>query len=197
MEGIFNSNSIEVWGAYVHNLKNINVNFPIGSITVICGPSGCGKSSLVLDVLHAESRRRYLETLGSSAISMLGGPKHVPVKAIHNLRPSIALECGDRARIKKATVSSLAEIAPMLRILFAECASPVCPECGMKMESFTLQQMVEKLSDIKEGTKFQILAPVNANSRTLDELAKIYLAQGFVKAIANGKVISLDFLSEN
>ncbi|MDR1829968.1 MAG: ATP-binding cassette domain-containing protein [Candidatus Fibromonas sp.] len=188
---------IEVIGARAHNLKNIDANFPVGGITVVCGPSGCGKSSLVLDVLHAESRRRYLETLGSAAITMLGGPRHVPVKAIHNLRPSIALECGDKIIAKKATVASLAEIAPMLRILFAECASPVCPECGAEMKSLTPQQMVEKLSAIETGTKFQILAPVNANNRTLDELAKIYLAQGFVKAIANGNSISLDFLSRN
>jgi len=188
---------IEVIGACAHNLKNINANFPVGGITVVCGPSGCGKSSLVLDVLHAESRRRYLETLGSSALAMLGGPKHVPVKAIHNLRPSIALECGDKIISKKATVASLAEIAPMLRILFAECASPVCPECGAEMKSLTPQQMVEKLSILKEGTKLQILAPVDANNRTLDELAKIYLTQGFIKAIANGNVISMDFLSRN
>jgi len=188
---------IQVIGAYANNLKSINANFPVGSITVVCGPSGCGKSSLVLDVLHAESRRRYLETLGSSAIALLGGPKHVPVKAIHNLRPSIALECGDKIVTKKATVASLAEIASMLRVLFAECASPVCPECETEMKSFTSQQMVEKLSAIKDGTKFQILAPVDANNRTLSELAKVYLVQGFVKAIANGNVISLDFLSKN
>jgi excinuclease ABC subunit A len=192
MEG----DNIQVLGAYAHNLKNIDVNFPLGKITVVCGPSGCGKSSLVLDVLHAESRRRYLETLGSSAI-MLGGPKHVPVKAIHNLRPSIALECGDKIIAKKATVASLAEIAPMLRILFAECANPVCPECGANMKSLNPQAMVEKLSAIKEGTKIQILAPVNISDKTLSELAKIYLAQGFVKAISDNKTISLDFLSKN
>ncbi len=188
---------IQVIGAHAHNLKNIDANFPVGKITVVCGPSGCGKSSLVLDVLHAESRRRYLETLGSTAIAMLGGPKQVPVKAIHNLIPSIALECGDKTIAKKASVASLAEITPMLRVLFAECASPACPECNAEMKSLTPQQMVEKLSAIKEGTKFQILAPVNANNRTLNELAKIYLAQGFVKAIANGNAISLDFLSKN
>jgi len=189
--------SIEVLGAHANNLKNIDVSFPLSKITVVCGPSGCGKSSLVLDVLHAESRRRYLETLGSTAITMLGGPKHVPVKAIHNLRPSIALECGDKIIAKKATVSSLAEIAPMLRILFAECANPVCPECGLSMNSLTPQLMVKKLASIKEGAKIQILAPVNINGRTLGELAKIYLAQGFVKAISNGNAISLDFLSTN
>jgi excinuclease ABC subunit A len=146
MEG----DNIQVLGAYAHNLKNINADFPLGKITVVCGPSGCGKSSLVLDVLHAESRRRYLETLGNSAIAMLGGPKHVPVKAIHNLRPSIALECGDKIIAKRATVASLAEIAPMLRILFAECANPVCPECGASMKSLAPQAMVEKLSAIEE-----------------------------------------------
>ncbi|MDR2581551.1 MAG: hypothetical protein LBC85_11240 [Fibromonadaceae bacterium] len=189
--------NIEVLGACANNLKNINASFPLGKITAVCGPSGCGKSSLVLDVLHAESRRRYLETLGSSAIAMLGGPKYVPVKAIHNLRPSIALECGDKIISKKATVSSLAEIAPMLRILFAECANPVCPECGAEMKSLTPQFMAKKLAGIKEGTKLQILAPVNAANRTLRELAKIYLAQGFVQAISDGKAISLDFLSTN
>jgi len=190
-------NSIEIIGAYAHNLKNINASFPLGKITVVCGPSGCGKSSLVLDVLHAESRRRYLETLGSSAIAMLGGPRHVPVKAIHNLRPSIALECGDKTISKYATVSSLAEIAGMLRILFAECATPVCPECGADMKSLTPQFMVEKLSNIKVGTKFQILAPIKTTGKTLGELSKIYLAQGFVKAISDGKSISLDTLSKN
>jgi excinuclease ABC subunit A len=189
--------NIQVIDACANNLKNVNANFRIGGITVVCGPSGCGKSSLVLDVLHAESRRRYLETLGGSAIAMLGGPKHVPVKAIHNLRPSIALECGDKIATKKATVSSLAEIAPMLRILFAEYANPICPECGAEMKSLTPQRMVEKLSSIKEGTKIQILSPVHANNRTLNELAKIYLTQGFVKAIVDGKSVSLDFLSTN
>ena len=191
------TSNIEIVGAYAHNLKNIDANFPLGKITVVCGPSGCGKSSLVLDVLHAESRRRYLETLSHSAVAMLGGPKHVPVKAIHNLRPSIALECSDQKLTKKATVSSLAEIAPMLRTLFAECATAVCPECGREMRSLTPQLMVEKISAIKEGEKFQILAPVNVNNRTILELSKIYLAQGYVKAIADGNAISLDFLSKN
>ncbi|MCL2283893.1 MAG: ATP-binding cassette domain-containing protein [Fibromonadales bacterium] len=188
---------IQVIGAHANNLKNIDANFPVGGITVVCGPSGCGKSSLVLDVLHAESRRRYLETLGSSAITMLGGPKHVPVKAIHNLRPSIALECGDKIISKRANVASLAEIAPMLRILFAECSHPACPKCGLEMKSLAPQQMVEKLSALKDGTKFQILAPIDVNNRTLDELAKIYIAQGFIKAMADSNVISLDFLSVN
>jgi len=188
---------IRVIGACANNLKNVNANFRTGGITVVCGPSGCGKSSLVLDVLHAESRRRYLETLGNSAIAMFGGPKHVPVKAIHNLRPSIALECGDKIATKKATVASLAEIAPMLRILFAEYANPVCPECGAEMKSLTPQRMVEKLSAIEEGTKIQILSPVQVSNRTLSELAKIYLTQGFVKAIVDGKSVSLDFLSTN
>jgi Excinuclease ATPase subunit len=192
-----NMDDIQVIGAYANNLKSVNANFKMGGITVVCGPSGCGKSSLVLDVLHAESRRRYLETLGSSAIAMFGAPKHVPVKAIHNLRPSIALECGDKIATKKATVSSLAEIAPMLRILFAEYANPVCPECGAEMKSLTPQRMVEKLSTIEAGTKIQILSPVNASNRTLSELAKIYLTQGFVKAIVDGKSVSLDFLSTN
>jgi len=189
--------NIQVLGAYAHNLKNIDADFPLGKITVVCGPSGCGKSSLVLDVIHAESRRRYLETLGNAAIAILGGPKHVPVKAIHNLRPSIALECGDKIIAKKATVASLAEIAPMLRVLFAECANPVCTECGAKMKSLTPQAMVEKLSELEEGTKIQILAPISINDKTLSELAKIYLAQGFVKAISDNKTISLDFLSKN
>ena len=192
-----NMEIIQVIGAHANNLKNIDANFPVGGITVVCGPSGCGKSSLVLDVLHAESRRRYLETLGSSAITMLGGPKHVPVKAIHNLRPSIALECGDKIISKRANVASLAEIASMLRILFAECSHPACPECGLEMQSLTPQQMVEKLSALKEGTKFQILAPVDTCNRNLGELAKIYMAQGFIKAMADGTVISLDFLSRN
>jgi len=189
--------NMQVIGACANNLKNVNASFKTGGITVVCGPSGCGKSSLVLDVLHAESRRRYLETLGNTAIAMLGGPKHVPVKAIYNLRPSIALECGDKIATKRANVSSLAEIAPMLRILFAEYANPTCPECGAEMKSLTPERMVEKLSTITEGTKIQILSPVQANNRTLDELAKIYLTQGFVKAIVDGKSLSLDFLSEN
>lgn len=189
--------NIEVLGASVHNLKNIDVAFPIGKITVVYGPSGCGKSSLVLDVLHAESRRRYLETLGNSAITMLGGPRYIAVKAINNLIPSIALECSDKIITKKTTVSSLAEIAPMLRTLFAECAKPSCPICNKNMESFTPQMMVERFAGIKEGTKLQILSPVNVNERTIETLAKIYLAQGFVKAMANGNEISLDFLSKN
>ncbi|GHV15198.1 hypothetical protein AGMMS49938_12820 [Fibrobacterales bacterium] len=247
--------AIQVRGAAVHNLKNADADFPIGEISVVCGVSGGGKSSLVLDVLHAESRRRYLETLGSRAAAILGGPKFVPVQAIHNLRPSIALECGDRVINPKSTVASLAEISPMLRILYAECANAVCPKCGQEMRSLTAQKIVEELSALPNDTKVQIVAPVftppsqspaltaglmpppvqdarrtnggtfftppsqsppssvmagdqwsplqfpspfsplpSPISPTLKELAKIYLAQGFVRAVYDDKDISLDFV---
>jgi len=119
--------SIEVLGAHANNLKNIDVSFPLSKITVVCGPSGCGKSSLVLDVLHAESRRRYLETLGSTAIAMLGGPKHVPVKAIHNLRPSIALECGDKIIAKKRPFQALRKLPQCLEFYLQNAQTPYAP----------------------------------------------------------------------
>lgn len=186
---------ISIRGARLHNLQNVNADFPVGQISVVCGPSGCGKSSLVLDVLHAESRRRYLETLSPSALQLLGGPRSIPVDAIHGLRPSIALTSDAGQPLPKATVASIAEIAPMLRVLWAALARPACPQCGRPMQSHTATQLVQQLSAFAEGTRMQVLAPVTAAGRTLGELARTYLAQGYTRSLADNQPTALDAIT--
>ena len=186
---------VSVYGARLHNLQNINVQFPVGQISVVCGPSGCGKSTLVLDVLHAESRRRYLETLSPSALQLLGGPRHIPVDAIQGLRPSIALENDSGTPVAKATVATLCEIAPILRTLFASVAKPACPQCGFPMESHSIRSAIQELAALPSGTRLQIIAPVLVHDRTLEELASTYLSQGYTRALSNGSPLSLDSIT--
>jgi len=188
---------IQIRGARLHNLKNVNADFPVGQISVVCGPSGCGKSTLVLDVLHAESRRRYLETLSSSALQLLGGPRSIPVDAIHGLRPSIALESDPGGAPPKANVASLAEIAPILRVLWAASANPACPHCGQPMLSHNAQQLVQILASFPDGTRMQVLAPVPVAGRTLEELSRTYIAQGYTRSLADNAALALDSLGES
>ena len=142
---------ISVRGCRLHNLKNADAQFPLGSVTVVCGPSGCGKSTLVLDTLHGESKRRYLETLSPFAADFLGGCRVIPLESAENLPASIAVEACHGETTTKSYALSLSECDAPLRTLFAPLATPACPICGKPMEMTSREQIIQIIAQMPAG----------------------------------------------
>jgi excinuclease ABC subunit A len=186
---------ISLEGARLHNLKSVNVQFPVNRISVVCGPSGCGKSTLVLDVLHGECRRRYLESLNPFALQLLGGRLNIPLDLAKGLRPSLAIEASHGDAPAKSTALSVSECEPLLRVLWAALARPACPHCGQAMQSSTREDILRAVVSLPEGAKIQFLANIPADKKNLGELASVYLAQGFPRALVDGKPVSLGDLN--
>ena len=210
---------ISIRGCRLHNLKNVNAQFPLGKITVVCGPSGCGKSTLVMDTLHGESKRRYLETLSPFAADLLGGKRTIPLDSAEGLPASLAIAATRGEAPAKASALSIAECDNALRTLFAAFAKPACPICGAPMVSQSREEIIREIAGMPIGTKLQFLAKIetgnaematpqqvrgdiNANRNdkkkaqskshtTLDKLSAVFLAQGFTRAIADGTMYSL------
>ena len=210
---------ISIRGCRLHNLKNVNAQFPLGKITVVCGPSGCGKSTLVMDTLHGESKRRYLETLSPFAADLLGGKRSIPLDSAEGLPASLAIAATRGEAPAKATALSIAECDNALRTLFAAFAKPACPICGAPMISQSREEIIREIAGMPVGTKLQFLAKIetekgmatpehfdklsasqgrgdNAGGKsksrtTLDKLSAVFLAQGFTRAIADGTMYSL------
>ena len=196
---------ISIRGCRLHNLKNVDAQFPLGKITVVCGPSGCGKSTLVLDTLHGESKRRYLETLSPFAAELLGGRRIIPIDSAEGLPASLAVGPSHGEAPAKAYALSLSECDSTLRGLFARFAKPACPVCGKPMECTSREDIIKEIAGLPQGSKLQFFARIesigpSASSGTLpslDKLSAVFLAQGFTRAIADGVVYSLADLTEN
>ena len=189
---------ISIRGCRLHNLKNIDAQFPLGKISVVCGPSGCGKSTLVLDTLHGESKRRYLETLSPFAAELLGGRRIIPLDSAEGLPASLAVGPSHGETPAKAYALSISECDSTLRALFAAYAKPACPVCGKPMESMSREDMIREIASLPQGSKLQFFARVDAEKRAnLDKLAAVFLAQGFTRALADGVSYSLADLTEN
>ena len=189
---------ISIRGCRLHNLKNVDAQFPLGKITVVCGPSGCGKSTLVMDTLHGESKRRYLETLSPFAADLLGGKRSIPLDSAEGLPASLAIAATRGEAPAKASALSIAECDNALRTLFAAFAKPACPICGAPMVSQSREEIIREIAGMPVGTKLQFLARIElldaaqGKSRTtLDKLSAVFLAQGFTRAIADGTMYSL------
>lgn len=182
---------ISLRGCRLHNLKNVDADFPLGKITVVCGPSGCGKSTLVLDTLHGESKRRYLETLSPFASDMLGGKRNIPLDSAEGLPASLAIGPTRGEASARAYALSIAECDNALRTLFAAFAKPACPVCGKPMTSTSREEIIRTVAGFEIGTKLQFLAPVETQGYSLDKLSAVFLAQGFTRAIADGTMYSL------
>ena len=184
---------ISIRGCRLHNLKNVNAQFPLGKITVVCGPSGCGKSTLVMDTLHGESKRRYLETLSPFAADLLGGKRSIPLDSAEGLPASLAIAATRGEAPAKASALSIAECDNALRTLFATFAKPACPICGAPMVSQSREEIIREIAGMPVGTKLQFLAKIelNGSRTTLDKLSAVFLAQGFTRAIADGTMYSL------
>ena len=195
---------ISIRGCRLHNLKNVDAQFPLGKITVVCGPSGCGKSTLVLDTLHGESKRRYLETLSPFAAELLGGRRIIPLDSAEGLPASLAVGPSHGETPAKAYALSISECDSTLRALFAAYAKPACPVCGKPMESTSREDMIREIASLPQGSKLQFFARIESNgpsagSKTfpnLDKLAAVFLAQGFTRALADGVSYSLADLTE-
>ncbi len=185
-------NKIIIRGAREHNLKNIDVEIPRNKLVVITGLSGSGKSSLAFDTIYAEGQRRYVESLSAYARQFLGLMEKPDVDYIEGLSPAISIEQKTSSRNPRSTVGTVTEIYDYLRLLFARIGQPHCPSCGKKIERQTVQQIVDAILDLPEGTKFQVLAPVVRGRK--GEYQQIFTEarrDGFVRVRVNGETRDL------
>ncbi|MCH5201827.1 MAG: excinuclease ABC subunit UvrA [Oscillospiraceae bacterium] len=183
---------IVVKGANEHNLKNIDVTIPRDKLVVITGLSGSGKSSLAFDTIYAEGQRRYMESLSSYARMFIGQMEKPDVESIEGLSPSISIDQKTTSKNPRSTVGTVTEIYDYLRLLYARIGVPHCPVCGRKIEQQTIDQIVDSVLQIGEGTKFQVLAPVvrgkkGMHQKVFDSARK----SGFVRVRVDGNIYDL------
>jgi excinuclease ABC subunit A len=188
---------INVWGARVHNLKNVDVEIPRNSLTVITGLSGSGKSSLAFDTIFAEGQRRYIESLSSYARQFLGGMQKPDVDEISGLSPAISIDQKAHSANPRSTVATITEIYDYLRVLYARVGTPHCPVCGHKIEKMTVDEMHEQiLKQLKiqksKARECVILSPV-VRGRKGEYYQMLYdlYNSGFLEVRVDGKMKSL------
>lgn len=183
---------IIIKGAKEHNLKNINIEIPKNKLVVITGLSGSGKSSLAFDTLYAEGQRRYVESLSSYARQFLGIMDKPKVESIEGLSPAISIDQKTTSKNPRSTVGTVTEIYDYLRLLYARVGTPYCPNCGIKIEKQSIDQIVDDIMKLEQGTKIQILGPVIREKK--GEYKKIfeeYQKEGYVRARVDGETVEL------
>ncbi|HSN48099.1 MAG TPA: hypothetical protein VLR29_05005 [Flavobacterium sp.] len=184
-----NDNNIEVLGARVHNLKNIDVKIPREKLVVITGLSGSGKSSLAFDTIYAEGQRRYVETFSAYARQFLGGLERPDVDKIDGLSPVIAIEQKTTSKSPRSTVGTITEIYDFLRLLYARAADAYSYNTGEKMVSYDDEQIKELITQDFAGKRINILAPIiRARKGHYAELFQQIAKQGFLKVRINGDI---------
>ncbi|WP_339254172.1 excinuclease ABC subunit UvrA [Sporosarcina sp. FSL W8-0480] len=184
---------IVIQGARAHNLKNINVNIPRDQLVVITGLSGSGKSSLAFDTIYAEGQRRYVESLSAYARQFLGQMDKPDVDVIEGLSPAISIDQKTTSRNPRSTVGTVTEIYDYLRLLYARVGKPICPNHGIEITSQTIEQMVDRIMQLPERSRLQILAPVVSGRKgTHAKLIEDIKKQGYVRIRVNGDVMDLD-----
>ena len=187
-----NENTIEVIGARVHNLKNIDIKIPREQLVVITGLSGSGKSSLAFDTIYAEGQRRYIETFSAYARQFLGGLERPDVDKIDGLSPVIAIEQKTTSKSPRSTVGTITEIYDFLRLLYARAGDAFSYNTGEKMVSYSDEQIKELIKENFIGKRINILAPViRARKGHYAELFQQIAKQGFVKVRVNGKIVDI------
>ena len=186
------ADEIKILGAREHNLKNIDVTIPREKLVVFTGLSGSGKSSLAFDTIYAEGQRRYVESLSSYARQFLGQMEKPDVDYIEGLSPAISIDQKTTSKNPRSTVGTVTEIYDYLRLLYARIGIPHCPKCGKEVKRQTIDQIVDKVMELKEGTRIQILAPVirgkKGEHKKVFENAK---KSGFVRVKADGELYEL------
>ncbi len=185
-------NSIIIKGAKEHNLKNINLEIPRDKLVVITGLSGSGKSSLAFDTLYAEGQRRYVESLSSYARQFLGLMEKPEVESIEGLSPAISIDQKTTSRNPRSTVGTVTEIYDYIRLLYARIGVPYCPNCGKKIEKQTIDQIIDNVMSLEEGTKIQVLAPVIRGKKgEYTKLLQDFQKEGFVRVRIDGTTYEL------
>ena len=185
-------NSIIIKGAKEHNLKNINLEIPRDKLVVITGLSGSGKSSLAFDTLYAEGQRRYVESLSSYARQFLGLMEKPDVESIEGLSPAISIDQKTTSRNPRSTVGTVTEIYDYIRLLYARIGVPYCPKCGKKIEKQSIDQIIDSIMSLEEGTKIQVLAPiVRGRKGEFAKLLQEFQKQGFVRVRVDGEIYEL------
>ena len=183
---------INIKGAKVNNLKNINVKIPRDKLVVITGLSGSGKSSLAFDTIYAEGQRRYVESLSSYARQFLGIMETPDEELIEGLSPAISIAQKTTSKNPRSTVGTVTEIYDYLRLMYARIGVPHCPKCGKVIKQQSIDQIVDAVMDLGEGTKIQILAPIVRGRK--GEYTKLFEdahKDGFVRVRVDGEIKEL------
>ena len=184
---------IIVKGARQHNLKNIDVNIPRDKLVVITGLSGSGKSSLAFDTIYAEGQRRYVESLSAYARQFLGQMDKPDVDFVEGLSPAISIDQKTASRNPRSTVATVTEIYDYLRLLYARAGTPHCPQCGRVVARQSVDQIVDRILALGEGTRLHVLAPLVRGRK--GEYKKVFedaRKKGFARARVNGEIYNLD-----
>ena len=182
-------NRIVIKGAKEHNLKNVTLEIPRDEFVVITGISGSGKSSLAFDTIYAEGQRRYIESLSAYARQFLGQMEKPDVESIEGLSPAISIDQKTTSKNPRSTVGTVTEIYDYLRLLFARVGTPHCPVCGIEIRQQTIQEITDRILEMEDRTKIQLLAPIvrgkkGMHKKTLEDLKK----EGFVRLRVNGEM---------
>ncbi|MBS6203280.1 MAG: excinuclease ABC subunit UvrA [Firmicutes bacterium] len=185
-------NSIIIRGANEHNLKNVDVDIPRDALVVFTGLSGSGKSSLAFDTIYAEGQRRYMESLSSYARQFLGQMEKPNVEKIEGLSPAISIDQKSTNRNPRSTVGTVTEIYDYFRLLYARIGTPHCPGCGREIKKQSVDQMVDQIMGMPEGTRIQLLAPVvrgrkGRHEKVLERAAR----SGYVRVRIDGSLYEL------
>jgi excinuclease ABC subunit A len=181
-----------VKGAKENNLKNINIAIPRDKMVVLTGLSGSGKSSLAFDTIYAEGQRRYVESLSSYARQFLGQMEKPNVESIEGLSPAISIDQKTTSKNPRSTVGTVTEIYDYMRLMFARIGIPHCPICGRVIESQSIDQIVDSIMELPEGTKVMILAPVIRERKgTYEKVMERIVREGFTRARIDGEVHNL------
>ena len=185
--------SIEIRGARTHNLRNIDLTLPRDQLIVFTGLSGSGKSSLAFDTIYAEGQRRYVESLSAYARQFLSMMEKPDIDHIEGLSPAISIEQKSTSHNPRSTVGTVTEIYDYLRLLYARAGTPTCPDHGLPLEAQTVEQMVDQVLAMPEGSKLMLLAPVVVDRKGEHvQLMADLQAQGFIRARIDGEIYELD-----
>ncbi|MBR4998740.1 MAG: excinuclease ABC subunit UvrA, partial [Clostridia bacterium] len=185
--------NIVIKNAKENNLKNVSLTIPKNKLIVFSGVSGCGKSTLAFDTIFAEGQRRYMESLSSYARQFLGQMNKPDVESIDGLSPAISIDQKSTNNNPRSTVGTITEIYDYLRLLFARIGKPYCPKCGKPISVQPLDQIVDRVMEIEDGTKMLIMAPIvraqkGSHEKTLDGLRK----DGYVRVMVDNEIYPLD-----
>ena len=183
---------IKITGANENNLKNLCVDIPRNELVVLTGLSGSGKSSLAFDTIYAEGQRRYMESLSSYARMFLGQMEKPDVEKIEGLSPAISIDQKSTNRNPRSTVGTVTEIYDYFRLLYARIGIPHCPDCGREISKMSVDQMVDQVMELPEGTRIQLLAPVvrgrkGRHEKVLERAGK----SGYVRVLIDGNMYEL------